>query len=82
MELSEEGTTSLSNTSVENVVVAALLDGRFVSPCGPVSLLVITELNTLFRKKLFSALYYSKPYKKQKRKIYEAHCIIKILKES
>lgn len=35
MLLSDEGTTSLSNTSIENVIIAALLDGRRVSPCGP-----------------------------------------------
>ncbi|KAJ1401278.1 hypothetical protein SESBI_28944 [Sesbania bispinosa] len=35
MEASEEGTTtSLSKTSVEKVVMAALLDGRRVSVCG------------------------------------------------
>lgn len=38
MEASEEGTTtSLSKTSVEKVVMAALLDGRRVSVCGAAS---------------------------------------------
>lgn len=32
MEASDEGTTSLSNTSVEKVVVAALRDGLLDSP--------------------------------------------------
>ena len=32
MEAKDEGTTSLSNTSVEKTVVAALRDGRLVSP--------------------------------------------------
>lgn len=35
MLLKDEGTTSLSNTSIENVIIAAVLDGRRVSPCGP-----------------------------------------------
>lgn len=35
MEARADGTTSLSKTSVEKVVVAALLDGLLVSPCGP-----------------------------------------------
>lgn len=42
MEASEEGTTtSLSNTSVEKVVMAALLDGRRVSVDGAGSTLDI-----------------------------------------
>lgn len=35
MDWREEGTTSLSNTSIEKVVVAALRDGRLVSDEGP-----------------------------------------------
>ena len=36
MLLSDDGTTSLSNTSMENVIMAVFRDGRRVSPpCGP-----------------------------------------------
>lgn len=35
MDWREEGTTSLSKTSIEKVVVAALRDGRRVSDDGP-----------------------------------------------
>lgn len=37
MEARDEGTTSVSKTSVENVVMAALRDGLLARACWPVS---------------------------------------------
>lgn len=46
MEPREEGTTSLSKTSVEKVVVAALRDGRRESICCPDSRFDIDDQST------------------------------------
>jgi hypothetical protein len=43
IEVRAEGITSLSKTSVKNVVVAALLDGHLISPYGPDSRADIAE---------------------------------------
>lgn len=59
MEASEDGTTSLSKTSVENVVVAALRDGLLVSP-GPVGSrfdIDVCNLETLLPFYFNSVLY-------------------------